>query len=483
MAYSLGSGTALAKDPHHFTRDNILGTGLEVQIIARNEQNAQQAFEQALEEINRLNKVFSGYETSSECSQLSQAAKKTPIKVSKELFLALRASRAAKELSRGRFTIFSSELSQAWKLAAQQQRLPGKDDLLTICQTISAAEKEIVLNRANRTVTLGDKALKLNLDAIAKGIIIDASLQKIIGSDGVSSAMVNIGGDIACGGQAHPWPVEVRHPESSKKSITVPLCDSAIATSGHYHRFITIEKKQFSHIIDAQSGAPVQDVISATIIAPSAAEADMLATVTCLLDVPSALKIINQRKNCHALIIDSEMKSHSSKEWPTSTSHQLAESSSSQAPVSISFELAFSGKGKKSDRHYTVVWVENQDGEKVKDILLWHKMKKRKYLKTLKAWYSKGGKEASKDLEFLKTISEATKKAGSYSLEWDHSDNQGQTLPPGIYTINIEVNREDGPGKESPTHTKVKIDTRNKVIEEEAEPQPELRAVQIKRTA
>lgn len=472
--------TSKAATPHQFTRDNVLGTQLDVKIIAQTDAQAKQAFTVAHQEIERLNRILSSYQPQSECSRLSAAAKGSPIKVSPELYQALKIGRHAHSLSEGHFTLFSSELSELWKKAAQSQTLPATAPLQQLCKHIQAAEKQVELHPANSSVTFGPdtKGLSLNLNAVAKGMIIDASLKKIISSPGVISAMVNIGGDIACGGKPHPWPVSIRAPKGSKPIEDVLLQGDAIATSGHYHRFFNIKEQSYSHIIDARSGAPVNRIISSTVIAPTAAEADMLATVLCLVDAPTAMQIIQTRKNCQALVIDNQHLVHRSAGWKQ---QEAPASQNELSPVEISFEQAFSGTGKKSKRHYTIIWVENQQGEKVKDILLWHKMKKRKYLKSLKSWWGIGGKETAKDLTFLKSVSEATKRAGQYSTSWDHTDNAKQALPRGKYSIHIEVNREDGPGKERPTHLEIDIDTRQQSLSKKASPAPEIPHFQVNR--
>jgi len=65
----------------------------------------------------------------------------------------------------------------------------------------------------------------------------------------------------------------------------------------------------------------------------------------------------------------------------------------------------------------------------------------------------------------INSISEATKRVGKYDLVWDHKDQSGKMLPPGIYTVRIEVNREKGPHKEKSSCVSVKFDTRNSISE------------------
>ena len=89
-------------------------------------------------------------------------------------------------------------------------------------------------------------------------------------------------GGLNCSGK--PWRVGIRDPRDKSKIINiVELTDAAVATSGNYEQYYLINNKRWSHIVDPNSGYPQKDVISSTVIAPTAMEADALATALCVL--------------------------------------------------------------------------------------------------------------------------------------------------------------------------------------------------------
>ena len=76
-----------------------------------------------------------------------------------------------------------------------------------------------------------------------------------------------------------------------------------MATSGNYQRNFQIAGRAYSQIIDPRTGLPVEQAPSVTIIAPTAADADALATACSVLSVEEALKLINEIPHTEALLI------------------------------------------------------------------------------------------------------------------------------------------------------------------------------------
>ena len=85
--------------------------------------------------------------------------------------------------------------------------------------------------------------------------------------------------------------------------VVIRLSGGAVATSGNYQRNFRIQGQTYSQIIDPRTGWPVTQAPSVTIIAPTAADADALATVCSVLPVPEAIKLINKIPNTEALLI------------------------------------------------------------------------------------------------------------------------------------------------------------------------------------
>ena len=79
--------------------------------------------------------------------------------------------------------------------------------------------------------------------------------------------------------------------------------DSVIATSGDYERYVIINGKQYTHIIDAKTGYPVQNMLSVSVIAPKGIDSDALSTSVFLKGAPLAEKICRENPKIQILII------------------------------------------------------------------------------------------------------------------------------------------------------------------------------------
>ena len=64
------------------------------------------------------------------------------------------------------------------------------------------------------------------------------------------------------------------------------LVDRALGTSGSGTQFFVDRGKRLGHILDPRTGRPAEGVISATVIAPEAADADALSTALYVLGPP-----------------------------------------------------------------------------------------------------------------------------------------------------------------------------------------------------
>ncbi|CAH1587276.1 MULTISPECIES: DUF2271 domain-containing protein [unclassified Vibrio] len=90
-------------------------------------------------------------------------------------------------------------------------------------------------------------------------------------------------------------------------------------------------------------------------------------------------------------------------------------------------------------RPYVAVWIEDEKRKPVKTIQLW--VGKDEWLKDLRSWWRKVGRY---DRELVDAVTSATRPAGQYRFVWDGTNDDGQRLEQGNYTLHVEVVREHG---------------------------------------
>ncbi|WP_394205838.1 DUF2271 domain-containing protein [Shewanella waksmanii] len=92
-------------------------------------------------------------------------------------------------------------------------------------------------------------------------------------------------------------------------------------------------------------------------------------------------------------------------------------------------------------RPYTAVWVEDSRGKHVDTIALWRWDEGEKWLKDIRRWWRKIGRE---EAGFIDGVTGATRPSGAYKLDWDMTDSAGSAVKSGKYTLLVEVVREHG---------------------------------------
>ena len=175
--------------------------------------------------------------------------------------------------------------------------------------------EHIALSR--RRIGLGRPGMRLTLDGIAKGYIVDAICAEL-DRGGVRRYLVNAGGDIRARGMnagGLPWRVAVESPwQHGDYPDTISLSDSAVATSGSYERFYD-PARAYHHIVDAATGRSPGHCSSVTIVAPTTLAADALATSVFVMGPTAGLVFINRLRGCACLILDREGREHRSRRW------------------------------------------------------------------------------------------------------------------------------------------------------------------------
>ena len=154
---------------------------------------------------------------------------------------------------------------------------------------------------------------QLNFNAIAQGYTCDV-VADYLHSIGVHNMLVDIG-EIYCEGvndAGRGWTIGVDNPVDGNdvpgQDITgIWQSDGGacgIVTSGNYRKFYIKDGKKYAHTIDPRTGYPVEHgLLSATIVAPTAAEADALATACMVIGPEAARALIESRPELEGFLI------------------------------------------------------------------------------------------------------------------------------------------------------------------------------------
>jgi thiamine biosynthesis lipoprotein ApbE len=255
----------------------LMGTYAEISLYAPDKGAASEAVKAAFAEVERLDRLMSNYKTESELSKVNREAGKGPVDCDGELLRVIEKSLYYSNLTNGAFDITTEPLVNLWGFYEGRVRVPSKEEVQALLPAVSY--KNIVVQRGG--ISFANPSTRLDLGAIGKGYAVDRAVEVLKGK-GIESACVNLGGNIYALGNPPGrdfWKIGIQHPRERDHLLGhLELRDCAVATSGDYERFFTVNGKRYSHILDPRTGWPVEGMVSVTVVAPDATQADALST-------------------------------------------------------------------------------------------------------------------------------------------------------------------------------------------------------------
>lgn len=283
-----------------------MGTFAAVSTVARDRAKLPQYVSESKEIFDELNALLTVYRDDSEISHINRNAGEAPLAVSETTWNVLSGAALFARVTDGCFDPTVAPLVGAWGFNGRAPlTAPLREDIVRNAVALVGVENLIL---SNRTVRLALPGMMIDLGGIAKGYAVDRAYDALLRS-GAEDVMINLGGNIRCGGVGRPpdgaWRVAVRNPFKREASLgTLMLRDGqAVATSGHYENFFELQGERYTHIIDPRSGYPARGMAGVTVVCRSATEADALSTGLFVAGIDEAWSILEQVPDCHALFV------------------------------------------------------------------------------------------------------------------------------------------------------------------------------------
>ncbi len=293
----------------------LMGTTVSITIAGDDVDHAQRAADRAFGEIRRLERIMSTYLPESEISQINGAAGESWTAVSPELRFVIEAGLRFGELSEGAFDITVKPLIGIWR-HEPGSRPPRQREIDSLLPLVDY--RAVQIDEAGR-VRLRKRGMAIALGGIAKGYAVDRAIE-VLQEEGVQNTIVNAGGDLRAVGRrsaSRPWRVGIQDPRREDALLTdLSLIGRAVATSGDYERFYIFEGIRYHHILDPRTGRPARGCRSVTVIAPTAMEADALATAVFVLGPERGRALLQRRDGVEGMIVDGKGRTFSTAGFP-----------------------------------------------------------------------------------------------------------------------------------------------------------------------
>lgn len=206
------------------------------------------------------------------------------------------------KMSGGKFDIALGAVSDLWSFN-DSPRVPSTDEL-TEALSRSGSDK---LTLSGNTLTRADGCI-IDLGSAGKGISLD-KVKSYLSDKKISSAVVSVGGSVLLYGKGS-FNVGVRDPwgEAGRSVMTVRLGAGCVSTSGSYERCFEQGGKRYHHILDPDTGLPVENgLVSVTVISDSGLLSDALSTACFVLGAEGGAKLA-AKYGCEAIFITEDKK-------------------------------------------------------------------------------------------------------------------------------------------------------------------------------
>ncbi|WP_295877837.1 FAD:protein FMN transferase [uncultured Zhongshania sp.] len=263
----------------------------ELRLYAASQALADAAADAAKAEVIRIEQTYSRYREDSVVGRINAAAGGAPLAVDEETCALINYATTAYAESDGLFDISSGVLREVWNFKLGQLPSPA---------AVAFCLKRVGWNKVQwdaPNISL-QQGMELDFGGFGKEYAADRAAT-ICTEQGIAHGLVELGGDIRVIGP-HPdgsaWQIGIRNPRDPDVAMAViPLKTGGLASSGDYERFMVIDGKRYSHILNPRTGRPVdQPMAGVTVVAPLCLLAGTAATVAMLQGEKGAPAWLNE---------------------------------------------------------------------------------------------------------------------------------------------------------------------------------------------
>ncbi len=251
-----------------------------------------------------VDRRFSNWDRQSEISRANASVDAGPVQLSSAAATVLAAALRIAAESNGAFDPTVEPLVRLWGFLGGRPAVP------------EPAAVEAVLGRVghdrvqldDRTLTTSTDGVRIDLGGIAKGRAVDRAIT-VLRRRGVEHALVDLSGTVRAVG--HPpgrqrWTLGIRDPASHDAWFARLRLDThAVATSGDYEQFAARDGTRHGHVLDPRTGWSVRGLVSVTIAAPTALEADAWATAVLVMGPEEGRRLLAARDDLAGVLVQS----------------------------------------------------------------------------------------------------------------------------------------------------------------------------------
>ncbi|AJJ20767.1 MULTISPECIES: FAD:protein FMN transferase ApbE [Yersinia] len=279
-----------------------MGTFYSVKIsgeIAQSPQQLQQEVDALLEQAND---DISTYRKTSVLSRFNQYRGTQPQPIPQGMAdIILQAQRIGRD-TQGAMNITVGPLVNLWGFGPEKQpiNIPSQAQIDGALKQVGLQHLKLISDNHGEWLQKDLPDLYVDLSTMGEGYGVD-QLVNLMMRKGITNYLVSVGGAVSTrgvNGQGQPWRVAIQQPTDKENAVQalVDLQGYSISTSGSYRNYFELKGQRYSHVLDPVTGRPINHkLVSATVIATSALEADGWDTGLMVLGTEKALKLAEEK--------------------------------------------------------------------------------------------------------------------------------------------------------------------------------------------
>ncbi len=287
----------------------LLGTTVSVTTYGRVRDTVfESIFDRVLEIEQRMSTTEEDY-ADTELLRVNRAAGLEPVAVSADTLLVVERALEYSQQSGGAFDVTVGPLVSLWGIGSSNPTVPHEEALEAALSVVDYTAVEV----GDETLYLPSQGMGIDVGGIAKGYAADEAA-RILKESGVESALLDFGGNILVVGEKPdetPWRIGIQVPDADAPRGTflgiVQLTDRAVVTSGTYERYFEENGVRYHHILDTETGFPVENGLeSVTIVTSESLRADALSTAVFAVGLEKGLELVESLEDIEAAFVTSD---------------------------------------------------------------------------------------------------------------------------------------------------------------------------------
>ena len=308
------------KEVQRFEESRFLfGTYIKIIVYDSDKDFATKSIDKAFAEIQRVDEKFNSKTEGSLIYNLNTTDNKT-VKLDEEGLKLFDGVSKAYEISGHKYDVTIAPLLELWgftedSIELPNLKLPSKEELEF---TKRFVDYEKVKISDDGTMTLEAPVKEIDTGSFLKGYAL-ARAKEVLKAEGVKSAFVTAISSIDIIGEKpenKPWKIGLQNPQDPSQILAiVSVKDRAMGVSGDYQTYVEIDGKMYHHILDKDTGYPIEDKKMVAVLCDNAFDADLYSTTFFLMPIDKVIEYVNSKENLDVLIVDKDMKIITSKNF------------------------------------------------------------------------------------------------------------------------------------------------------------------------